>query len=107
MNGAWFSSSPPQDYQNFARRFTTAYGYKPARLSSLAYDAVALVATLAMPMATPGRISDAQLTNAQGYISPANGLFRFKPDGTADRRLAVLEISPSGFNVIEQAEKKF
>lgn len=107
MSGAWFSSSPPEEYRIFDRRFATAYGYRPARLSSLAYDAVALVAKLTMPMTDPNQLNDAHLTYAQGYISPANGLFRFRADGTSDRRLAVLEITPSGFKVIESAEKKF
>ena len=107
MNGAWFSSSPPEDYKIFARRFQTSYGYKPARLSSLSYDAVALVAMLAMPMTTSTSLDDKLLTNREGYLSPANSLFRFKPNGTADRRLAVLEITPNGFKVISPAEKDF
>jgi ABC-type branched-subunit amino acid transport system substrate-binding protein len=107
MTGAWFSTSPPEDYRIFDKRFETAYGYRPARLSSLAYDAVALVAKLSMPMTNPSALSDAQLTYPQGYFSPANGLFRFSEDGTSDRRLAILEVTPTGFKVIEPAEKKF
>ena len=107
MVGAWFSSSPPEDYKIFARRFETSYGYKPARLSSLSYDAVALVAMLAMPMHNPTNIEDKVLTNSEGYISPANSLFRFRADGAAERRLAVLEITTGGFKVVEVAEKDF
>lgn len=106
MSGAWFSSSPPEPYKVFERRFVTSFGYKPARLSSLAYDAVGLVAAIAMPN-NASTIDAAALTNPKGYISPANGLFRFNANGTAERRLAIMEVTPDGFKVLEPAEKSF
>lgn len=106
MEGAWFVSAPPEPYRVFENRFTTTYGYKPVRLASLAYDAVTLVAMLGI--ASPsGDINLAAMTDPRGYISPANGLFRLNQDGTSERKLAVLEITPAGFRVIDPALKAF
>jgi len=108
MEGAWFSSSPPDPYKIFERRFVSSFGYKPARLSSLAYDAVGLAAAIAMPLAqTPDGLTREQLTNPTGYISPANGLFRFSADGIAERRLAIMQVTGGEFRVVEPAEKSF
>lgn len=106
MNGAWFVSAPPAPYRVFENRFATTYGYKPVRLASLAYDAVTLVATLGM-VSPQGDINGAALADPRGYLSPANGLFRLNPDGTSERKLAVLEVRPDGFAVIDQAQREF
>lgn len=105
MSGAWFSSSPPEDFRDFERRFFTTYGYKPVRLASLAYDAVTLVALLTL--GDPYGLNSTTLTNPAGFQSPANGLVRLLPDGTSDRRLSVMEITSSGPKTIDIAPKDF
>lgn len=106
MDGAWFSSSPPDSYQVFEKRFVATYGYKPVRLASLAYDAVTLVATISM--SNPGAaITPEALTVPGGFMSPANGLFRLNADGTSERRLSILEVSGGGFKVIDPALRNF
>jgi branched-chain amino acid transport system substrate-binding protein len=106
LEGAWFPSSPPEPYQIFEKRFVATYGYKPVRLASLAYDAITLVATLTM--ANPGAaITPEGLTSPGGFISPANGLFRLNPDGTSERKLAVMEVSQGRFKVIDPALRNF
>lgn len=106
MHGAWFPSAPPGPYQKFEQHFTTVYGYKPIRLASLAYDAMSLVTSLAMT-SPDGSINKAALTDPQGYIGTANSLYRLMPDGTSDRKLCVMEVTPAGFNVIDPAPKAF
>ena len=106
MQGAWFPSSPPEPYAAFERRFMNSYGYKPARLASLSYDAVTFVAQLAM--AGDGKtINDASLADPNGFSGPANGLVRLKMNGINERRLAIMEVTPDGFTVIDQAPKSF
>lgn len=106
MTGAWFPSAPHEPYAKFERHFVATYGYKPVRLASLAYDAVSLIATLSMPM--PGTpITNDMLTNPAGFIGPANGLYRLRPDGTSERALAIMEITPSGVRVIDIAPHEF
>jgi branched-chain amino acid transport system substrate-binding protein len=106
MQGAWFPSSPPAYYENFEKRFISTYGYKPPRLASMAYDAVNLVARLAISSENGG-LNAQTLTNPAGFISPANGLVRLLPDGTNERRLDVMEITEGGFKVIDVAPKTF
>lgn len=105
LQGAWFPSSPPQPYAIFEKRFVATYGYKPVRLASLSYDAVTLVAMLAMPGAAGVTIEG--LTNPQGFDSPANGMVRINADGTSERRLAIMEVAPDGLKVIDPALKFF
>lgn len=105
MKGAWFASSPPATYAGFERRFMAAYGYKPQRLASLAYDAVTLAAMLAQ--SGDGAFAPTQLTRAEGFTGPANALYRFYGDGTVSRSLAVMEITPAGFRMLDAAPKQF
>lgn len=106
MTGAWFSSSPPDIYQGFERRFQTVYGYKPVRLASLSYDAITLITAVTMPR-NSSLVDVSVLEDPKGFLNPANGLVRLMPDGTDERRLSVLEVTPSGFKVIDPAQKYF
>lgn len=104
MQGAWFPSSPPELYSVFEKRFMTKYGYKPVRLAGLAYDAVTIVAHIAM---TGNGITATALTDPEGFSTPAGGLVRLSTEGTSDRKLAIMEITPQGFKVIDRAPKTF
>lgn len=106
MKGAWFASGAPNAYQTFERRFTAAYGYKPQRLSSLTYDAVALATQLALLAGGPN-YNAAVLTTPAGFVGPANGLYRLKADGTSERGLAVMEVGSGGVRILDQAPKQF
>ena len=106
MQGAWFPAAPPGPSQIFEKRFVSAYGYKPVRLASLAYDAVTLVASLTM--ASPGTgITKEALTNPAGFVGPANSLYRLNADGTSQRQLGIMEVTNGGFKVIDPALKHF
>ena len=106
MQGAWFPAAPQDAHQIFEKRFFAAYGYKPVRLASLAYDAVALVSQLTM--ATPGTgITTEAITNPAGFIGPANSLFRLNVNGTSQRQLGIMEVESDGFKVIDPALKHF
>ncbi|MGE0754180.1 MAG: penicillin-binding protein activator [Alphaproteobacteria bacterium] len=106
MRGAWFSSSTPSVARSFENRFQVLYGYKPVRLASLAYDAVSQIARISLSQSSE-QLDMSQLTDPEGFISPANGLVRLLPDGTNDRKLAIIEITPSGFKVIDSAPTSF
>lgn len=106
MKGAWFPSSPPSFYASFEQRFHAMYRYKPARLASLAYDAAALAARLSMQNGEAG-LQPASITAPDGFISPANGVVRLRQDGSSERRLDILEVTPMGFKVIDVAPMTF
>ena len=77
----------------------------PARTASLAYDAVALIAALTKTQGKQ-RFSEEILTNSSGFTG-IDGLFRFRPDGTNQRGLSVMRVTPTGGQVISPPPKAF
>ena len=105
LDGAWYAGPDTTGFRNFSGRYRSKYGQDPARTASLAYDAVALVAALTRTQGDQ-RFSEAVLTNSSGFTG-IDGLFRFRPDGTNQRGLAVMRVSPTGGQVISPAPKAF
>ena len=68
------------------------------RTATLAYDAVALVAALVKTQGARG-LTNETLLNPSGFAG-IDGVFRFRPDGTNQRGLAVLRVTPTGGQVI-------
>lgn len=106
LAGGWFASSPPEKYRAFEQHFMSVYSYKPERRASLSYDAVALVVNLALTSAGTGFPKDLIIDQA-GYNGPANGIFRFHDDGSIDRGLSVLMITPNGFKTVDPSPTMF
>ena len=94
LDGAWYAGPDSTGFRNFSARYRTRYGQDPARTATLAYDAVALVAALTKTQGAQ-RFSEEMLTNASGFTG-IDGLFRFRPDGTNQRGLAVMRVTPTG-----------
>ena len=105
LDGAWYAGPDSTGFRNFSARYRSRYGQDPVRTASLAYDAVALVAALVKTQGKQ-RFSQAVLTNASGFTG-IDGLFRFRPDGTNQRGLAVLRVSPTGGQIISPPPKGF
>jgi ABC-type branched-subunit amino acid transport system substrate-binding protein len=105
LEGAWYAGPDSTGFRNFSARYRSRYGQDPVRTATLAYDAVALVAALIKTQGTK-RFSEEVLTNPSGFTG-IDGLFRFKPDGTSQRGLAVLRVSPTGGQVISPPPKAF
>src|SRR5262244_2747637 len=105
LDGAWYAGPDSTGFRNFSARYRGRYGRDPVRTASLAYDAVALVAALVKTQGKQ-RFSDEVLTNSSGFTG-IDGLFRFRPDGTNQRGLAVLRVSPTGGQVISAPPKGF
>ncbi|GAB4523578.1 MAG: penicillin-binding protein activator [Amphiplicatus sp.] len=106
LKGGWFAAPDPAVTAAFEQRFEAAFGQKPPRLASLAYDATLLSARLGQTPRRRGRFDAAALTDPNGYFG-ADGLFRLNPDGSIDRGLAILEIQPGGIRVIDPAPRSF
>jgi branched-chain amino acid transport system substrate-binding protein len=105
LDGAWYAGPDSTGFRNFSARYRSRYGKDPVRTASLAYDAVALVAALVKTQGKQ-RFSDDVLTNSSGFTG-IDGLFRFRPDGTNQRGLAVLRVSPTGGQIISPPPKGF
>jgi len=104
--GGIFATASLARYDEFSSHFTERYSYVPDRRASLAYDAAALAATLALKPTGPD-FTIGTLTSPIGYIGPANGLFRLLPDGTNERGMAVIQITSRGFKTIDKAPDSF
>jgi branched-chain amino acid transport system substrate-binding protein len=105
LHGAWYAAPDSAGYSAFAARYKTRYGQDPVRTATLAYDATALVAALVKTQGAQ-RFSPEVLTNPSGFAG-IDGIFRFRQDGTNERGLAVLRVTPNGGQVISPAPKSF
>ena len=105
LDGGWYPSPEQTGFRNFSGRYRARYGQDPVRTATLAYDAVALVAALVKTQGMQ-RFSEQVLTNPSGFAG-VDGVFRFRPEGTNERGLAVLRVTPSGGQVISPAPKSF
>ena len=105
LDGGWYAAPDAAGYRNFANRYAARFKQQPVRTATLAYDAVALIAALVKTQG-PQRFSPEVLTNPSGF-SGIDGLFRFRPDGTTERGLAVLRVTPAGPQVVAPAPRSF
>lgn len=105
LSGGWHAGPPPAARAEFVAQYEKAYGNKPHRLSTLAYDATALAAVLARAGGGPD-FSDAALTTKSGFWG-RDGIFRFLADGSIERGLAVLQVEPRSVKVISPSPEAF
>ncbi len=91
LYGGAFPAPDPAALQDFEKRYQAIYGEPAPRLASFGYDAGALAATLA----ANERLDAAMIQRPQGW-SGVNGLFRFQPDGSVERALAIMQLQNTG-----------
>lgn len=103
LQGGRFSAPDRAGFSAFSGRYQARFGASPPRVVSLAYDAVMLAATLARQYGTQ-RFTEATLTNGSGFAG-LDGTFRFRPEGTSDRALAVYEIRNNAATVVSPAPR--
>jgi hypothetical protein len=105
LEGSWYAAPAPNADAQFVSKYRATCGAAPAQLASLAYDAVSLVALLSQGPAYH-RFTQGALMDPNGFAG-VNGIFRFRPDGTSERGLAVLELTSSGPVVVSPAPTTF
>jgi hypothetical protein len=89
--GGAFPAPDPAALADFERRYQAIYGEAAPPLASFGYDAGALAAALA----NSERLDAAMIQRPQGWAG-VNGLFRFLPDGSVERGLAVMQLQTTG-----------
>ena len=107
LAGGWYAAPEPGNFNQFAQRFQTTYNYKPPRIATLAYDSVALAASVSRGAAanlTP--FSRDVLLQPNGFIG-IDGGFRFLPNGLSERNLSVLAVGADGPTVVDPAPPNF
>ena len=103
--GGWYPAPDSAGFRAFATRYRARYNQEPVRTATLAYDSVALVAALVKTQGAR-RFAPETLTNASGFAG-IDGVCRFRADGTNQRGLAVLKVTPSGGQVVSPAPRSF
>ncbi len=105
LQGAVFAAPENAGFNSFADRYRARFKNDPTRIATLAYDAVTLAVALA---GQPGKqkFPESILTNPSGF-NGADGLFRFRKDGTNQRGLAVLRIEKGSTSIISAAPRSF
>jgi hypothetical protein len=99
---AVYAAPDEAGFRSFSERYRARFGQDPARIASLTYDSVSLIAALVRTQGSQ-RFSETILTNSSGF-NGVDGLFRFRADGTPQRGLAVLQ---AGGRVVSPAPRTF
>ncbi|MDB5520662.1 MAG: penicillin-binding protein activator [Tardiphaga sp.] len=105
MQGGLYAAPDPAGFRAFAGRYRAKFGGDPVRTATLAYDAVALVAALARTQGGQ-RFAPEVLTNPSGFAG-IDGLFRFRPDGSNERGLAIMRVGSGGGTPVAGSPKSF
>lgn len=111
LKGAWFSATPVEGRVGFEARYKAAFGVRPPRHASLAYDATALAIVLAQTVVNTNANAEsvfnrAALMSKSGFLG-VDGVFRFQPDGVAERPFAIFEVTGAGVVVRRSAPRTF
>ena len=101
LDGGWFTVPDPGATAAFNARYEGAYGAGPHPLGGLGYDGVRAITEAA----GRGGVAIADLT-ASGGIDGANGVFRLLTDGTAQRALAVAQVTNQSVSIIDPAPRR-
>jgi ABC-type branched-subunit amino acid transport system substrate-binding protein len=105
--GAWYPAPAKDTHAQLEQRYEKAFGPVAPRVAGLVgigYDATALAAALARQGF--GHYPAAALQNPNGFAG-VDGIFRLNPDGTAERGLAVREITADGSREVSPAPASF
>lgn len=105
LQGAVYAAPDNAGFNAFAGRYRARFKKDPTRIATLAYDAVTLAVALAGQQ-NDDRFAQRVLTNPSGF-NGADGLFRFRADGTNQRGLAVLKIQRGSTSVVSPAPRSF
>lgn len=109
LQGAWFAGPPTDVRADFERRYMALYGDTPPQIATLAYDGIALAASLGLARteALQGRPLPEDLLLSRNGFQGVDGIFRFSADGLAERGLAVKTFTRDGIRVISPAPTTF
>jgi branched-chain amino acid transport system substrate-binding protein len=105
LQGGLYAAPDAHGFQAFSAKYKARFGSDPVRLASVGYDAVTLVAAL---LKTYGeKAFEKETLTAETGFNGVDGAFRFRADGTNERALAVLRVTPQGGETVSPAARSF
>ena len=105
LHGGWYAAPDAGLWRKFSNHYADKFQTRPARLASIAYDAVALAARLAAVHAS-APFRPQTLTEPNGFAG-IDGILRLTPNGLAERGLAVHEIQRKKAVLVSPAPASF
>lgn len=105
LQGGWFALPDPDLSAQFESRYEAAFGSRPHPIAGLAYDGIAAIGAL-VRTGQADALSAKALTQAAGFVG-VDGVFRFLPDGTNERALAVASLQDGAVVIVDPAPKSF
>lgn len=105
LQEGWFPMPDPAVLAQFEARYAAAFGGAPHPIAGLAYDGIAAIGAL-LGTGSPDALSAASLMQGSGFVG-VNGVFRFLPDGTNERGLAVATIRSNAVVILDPAPRSF
>ena len=103
LAGGVFPTPAPEIVAKYHAQHERYYSEEAPSMSSLGYDA----GLMALAMIASDTVSRSSIERIDGFLG-ANGLFRFRPDGTPERSLSVLQVQPDGtVRTIDPAKRSF
>jgi len=106
LGGAWYASVSDARYRQLSQAYRRQFGKGPFRLASLGYDSMLLVVKIAGGWKVGDKFPAGRLRDDGGFVG-VDGVFRFTPNGVAERALEVRELSPAGAKVVSPAPSEF
>lgn len=106
LRGAWFAGVSDARFDQLVTRYRTRYKKTPYRLASLGYDGVLLAVRINRDWDVGARFPERMLADPGGF-SGVDGAFRFRRDGTAERRMAVHAVTAGGTSIVSPAATGF
>ena len=106
MRGAWFAAVSDKRFGQFEQSYRTRFGAAPSRLATLGYDSVLLTLNVARGWKPGTLFPTAKLYARDGFIG-LDGVFRFEPNGVAERAMEVREVGAGTFVTASPAPAKF
>lgn len=101
LNGALYASPSPNYKAQFEQNYRSNFGRFPEALTSLGYDATALIISFTKLGIKP---TSQALTSPEGFKG-INGAFKFRADGLVERSLSVIQISGGSRRVVEEGSR--
>lgn len=105
VQGSWFARPHPSMAAKFTARYSAAYGTPPHAIASLSYDGIAAIGAL-VKSGNANALTTSGLTQKSGFVG-ASGIFRFHPDGTNQRGLAIAQIQNRQVVIVDPAPSSF
>lgn len=105
VQGGWFAMPDPTTFDRFQSRYAQAYGAAPHPIAGLGYDGIAAIGALV-------KSGNAQALTREALVQPSGfagvtGVFRFLPNGSNERALAVAEVRNGQVAIIDSAPRSF